>query len=118
MPATRLRDCLTSLGATGTSPIQYIETQYGNTDYLDKVCNAITPGSAYNRALTEAQPDSCSSSAFMYPSYCSQGWLGNDCSNGCAHANYAGFYCTGILEVQIFTKTFFFLIIRIFILVF
>ena len=98
MPATRLRDCLTSLGSTGSLPIAYIETIYGNTDYLDKVCNAAIPGSSYDKALTEAQPDACSSSnsALMYPSHCYQGWLGNDCTNGCGAMNYAGFYCTGM----------------------
>ena len=95
MPATRLRECLASLGSTGTAQIEYIETQYGNRDYLDNVCNATLPGSTFDRELTEAQPDVCTSSAYMYPSHCSQGWLGNDCSNGCGHANYAGFYCTG-----------------------
>ena len=95
MPATRLRECLVSLGSTGSAQIEYIETQYGNRDYLDKVCHATLTGSTYDQVLTEAQPDVCTSSAYMYPSHCSQGWLGNDCSNGCGHANYAGFYCTG-----------------------
>ena len=96
MPATRLRDCLTSLGGTGSSPIAYIETVYGNTDYLDKICNAAIPGSSYDKERTEAQQDACTTSALMYPSSCSQGWLGNDCSNGCGNINYAGFYCTGM----------------------
>ena len=98
MPATRLRECLVSLGSTGTAQIEYIETYYGHTDYLDKVCDATLPGSSFDQELTEAQPDVvCTSSAYRYPSHCSQGWLGNDCSNGCANyiANYAGFYCKG-----------------------
>jgi len=98
MPATRLRDCLVSLGSTGSEQIEYIETAYGENDYLDKVCNATLPGSIYNQVLTEAQADACRSTTkaiMMYPSHCSQGWLGNDCNNGCGNANYAGFYCTG-----------------------
>ena len=98
MPATRLRDCLVSLGSTGSEQIEYIETAYGEKAYLDKVCNATLPGSIYNQVLTEAQPDACRSTTkaiMMYPSHCSQGWLGNDCNNGCGNANYAGFYCTG-----------------------
>ena len=96
MAATSLRACLNSLGSSGTSQIEYIEISYGKTDFLDNVCDAINPGSIFNQALTETQPDSCTSgSSMMYPSYCSQGWLGGDCFNGCGNANYAGFYCTG-----------------------
>ena len=96
MHATRLRRCLTSLGGTGSKQIQYIETHYGNRDYLDKVCNATFPGSIYDKARTEAQPDKCTTSGYMYPSHCSQGWLGNDCHNGCGNKNYAGFYCKSL----------------------
>ena len=98
MEAKKLKDCLISLGSTRTSQIEYIEIAYGKTEYLDNVCNFINPGSKFNKELTEKQPDSCTDgNPVMYPSTCSQRWLGNDagCTNGCGNNNYQGFYCTG-----------------------
>ena len=105
MAAKSLRNCLISLGSTGTNHIEYIETYYSeNLDYLDNVCNASKPGSTFNKALTETQQDSChkdyrspdiGTNINMYPSHCREGWLGNDCTNSCYHKNYDGFYCTG-----------------------
>ena len=104
MPATLLRGCLQSLGATGTKQIEYIETDYGNDDYLNNVCNAVNEDLSYDKSRTELQPDSCTSGSnsclhsycTMYPGGCSQGWLGYDCVNGCDNANFQGFYCKGI----------------------
>ena len=97
MRAMSLRTCLTSLGATGSNEIEYIETAYGNDDYLNKVCKAVDLSLIYDKSRTESQPDSCSDkSTSMYPSYCGQGWLGNDCTNRCGNDNYDGFYCKGI----------------------
>ena len=96
MAATLLRGCLISLGSTKTRQIDYIEIASGKTDFLDNVCDAITPGSTFDLSLTEKQPDMCfSGSKIMYPSHCNEGWLEQDCSNGCGNANYKGFYCTG-----------------------
>ena len=98
MPANRLRSCLTSLDGTGTIEIEYIETAYSTygLNYLDNVCKAINPHLSYDKDRTEAQPDAFTSgSAYMYPSSCGQGWLGNDCSNGHGNSNYDGFYCSG-----------------------
>ena len=93
------------LGATGSKQIDYIETTYGHTDYLDKICNVIGENLTYDSSRTESQPDIChSGSAYMYPSHCNKGWLGTDCSNGCGTENFAGFYCKGIYQsVQIKT---------------
>ncbi len=98
MPATLLRGCLQSLGATGTEEIEYIETAYSHDDYLNNVCNAVYVDLSYDKTRTESLPHSCtiSHSTYMYPSHCNQGWLGNDCSNGCGNTNYNGFYCKGI----------------------
>ena len=96
MPATRLRGCLRKLGSSGSHQIEFIETEYGYRDYLDNVCNAIHSGSTYDRARTEAQPDACGTSAYMYPGHCGGGWLRGDCQNGCGNQNYRGFYCKGI----------------------
>ena len=100
MPATLLRGCLQSLGATGTKQIEYIETNYGHDDYLNNVCNAVNEDLSYDKSRTELQPDSCTSCTScvynMYPSHCNQGWLGDDCRNRCGNANYNGFYCKGI----------------------
>ena len=96
MQATLLRGCLESLGATGTKQIEYIETTYGHDDYLNNVCNAVNVHLSYDKTRTELQPDSCTTSAHMYPSHCNQGWLGQDCSNGCGNVDYNGFYCKGI----------------------
>ena len=99
MPATELRACLRHLGSSSTVPIEYIETHYGATSFLDKICNAIIPGMTFDSSRTHAQPDSCTSgSAYMYPGHClgwypSRGWLGDNCANGCGNTNYAGFYC-------------------------
>ena len=97
--AGSLRGCLNILGATGTKEIEYIETDYGHTDYLDKICNAIGENLTYDSSRTESQPDILhSGSAYMYPSRCNQGWLGRDCSNDYGNRNYAGFYCKGIYQ--------------------
>ena len=99
MPASKLRNCLRHLGSSSTVPIEYIETHYGATNALDKICNAITPGMTFDSSRTHAQPNSCSTgrSAYTYPGYClawySRGWLGDNCLNGCGNVNYAGFYC-------------------------
>ena len=96
MAATLLRDCLISLGSTQTRQIKYIEIAYGKTDFLDKICDAITPGSKLDLSLTEAQTDVCSlGTKVMYPSRCEEAWLECDQSNGCWNANYEGFYCKG-----------------------
>ena len=107
MRASSLRDCLIKLGSPARNPVQFIELTYepyeDNLYYLDNVCNAIAPGATLDRVRTKAQPDVChghsgipaqSGKAFMYPSYCTDGWLHctgklNDCSN----PNYDGFYC-------------------------
>ena len=105
MDAALLRACLISLGSTETSSIEYIEIAYGNTDWLDNVCNAINSGSKFDKARTETQPDACTvGSARMYPSTCSNGWLGNSCTNGCGNQNYNGFYCTGKYVINIVLK--------------
>ena len=98
MMAASLRGCLKSLGATGNGTIKYIDIAYGHTDYLDNVCNSVSPNLIFDKSRTESQPDSCpiGSGAFQYPSHCEQGWLGTDCTNGCAYMNYLGFYCKGI----------------------
>ena len=89
MPATLLRSCLETLGATGTKQVQYIETAYGNDNYLHRVCNAVNEHYSYDKYRTESQPDSCTKGgAYMYPSHCDQGWLGQDCLNGCGYPNY------------------------------
>ena len=99
--AASLRGCLSILGATGIEEIDYIETAYGHTDYLDKVCNVIGENLTYDSSRTESQPDICphapiNPGGYMYPSHCNQGWLGTDCRNGCGNRqNYAGFYCKG-----------------------
>ena len=93
MPASRLRECLTSLGGVGTNQIDYIEVVSGNTDYLDKVCQATSPGYTYDAIRTTEQSDECTTGGYMYPSHCFQGWLGGDCRNGCGNDNYNGFYC-------------------------
>ena len=101
MMAASLRGCLMILGATGTKEIEYIETSHGNTDYLDKICNAIGENLTYDSSRTESQPDIChsgSGSAYMYPSHCNQGWLGTDCRNGWPQRRPAGFYCKGIYQ--------------------
>ena len=106
MAATFLRDCLVSLGSTKTRQIEYIEIHYGNTEFLDNVCDAIAPGTKFDLSLTEKQPDRCSSgSKVMYPSHCNEGWLEQDCSNGCGNANYEGFYCTGRLFSELCCTT-------------
>ena len=105
MEAALLRACLISLGSKETSSIEYIELDYGKTDWLDNVCNAINSGSVFDKARTEAQPDACTvGSPRMYPSTCSNGWLGNSCNNGCGNKNYNGFYCTGNFVINIRLK--------------
>ena len=98
MMAASLRGCLNVLGATGTKEIEYIETAYGNTDYLDKICNTIGENLTYDSSRTKSQPGvpTCRNT-YMYPSHCNQGWLGTDCRNGGGLA-YAGFYCKGIYQ--------------------
>jgi len=101
MNASSLRDCLTRLGANSTfHQIEYIETHYGNDEYLDQVCRSINPLLAYDKEKTEGQPDDCPSNkdGWMYPSYCSfsgyDGFLMCDSiHNGCLWPNYPGFYC-------------------------
>jgi len=99
MKASSLRDCLTILGADSSfKQIDYIETQYGHQNYLEKVCQSIYPGLKYDSRRTEHQPDKCPSyeDGWMYPSHCSNGWLDCDSTkNGCLWPNYAGFYCKG-----------------------
>ena len=109
MRATSLRTCLNSLGANFINEIEYIETEYGNEDYLNKVCKAVDEFLVYDKLSTESQPDSCTSgrTAYMYPSHCTHGWLGpnctnicfSDCLNSCGKANYDGFYCKGIYNI-------------------
>ena len=98
MPTKSLRDCLTSLGGIGTRQIEYIDIGYGDENYLDNVCKAVNPNLVFDLDRTEAQPDACSSEAYMYPSHCHGGWLGDDCYNGCANPNFDGFYCTGTFK--------------------
>jgi len=95
MPATRLRRCLTDLGSYGTERIDFIETYYGNTDYLDQVCGHISKDLVYDWQRTENQTDMCPSdrAAYMYPSKCNQTWIGDDCLNNCTFDNYEGFFC-------------------------
>ena len=100
MMAASLRGCLNILGATGTKEIEYIETDYGHTDYLDKICNTIGENLTYDSSRTESQPDIFhSGSAYMYPGACRQGWLlCGDYNSGYGNRNYAGFYCKGIYQ--------------------
>ena len=84
MPAKRLRDCIKSLGGTGLSQIQYIETDDEKRDFLDKICNASLPGSSYDQVRTEDQPDVCTGK-YMHTDYCLHDLL-----------VYIGFYCTGM----------------------
>ena len=107
MMAASLRGCLNILGATLTNEIECMDLDYGHTDYLDKICNAIGENLTYDSSRTESQPDILhSGSAYMYPSRCNQGWLGRDCSNDYGHRNYAGFYCKGIYQsIQKKTKS-------------
>ena len=95
MAATSLRMCLSSLGGEGNETIEYIETYYGNRDYITEVCRHIDNALEYDQYRTENQTDMCESnrSAFMYPSRCNQNWLGDDCYNNCSNDNYRGFYC-------------------------
>jgi cysteine-rich repeat protein len=83
-----LNSCLQAVGAAFFN-VQYIEVAYGNTSYLDNVCKEF----GYNNYSGTWGGDLCNSSAYMYPSYCGQGWKGGGCSNGCGNANYGGFYC-------------------------
>ena len=111
MPASALRNCLTSLGGTGTQEILWIITdgghwsqpRDGNDHYLDSVCNAIKPGYSYDKQRTERPPYLCLkygglpltpddhftrfqaiATAYAYPGYgCNQGWLGRDCKLSC-----------------------------------
>ena len=83
-----LNACLKFKGAAFFN-VQYIEVAYGHTDYLDNVCQAM----GYSGYSTTYGGDKCSTDAKMYPSHCAQGWLGNQCSNGCGNVNYDGFYC-------------------------
>ena len=69
--------------------MQYIEVAYGNTDYLDNICQAMGHTS-YSHCHGG---DQCGPGADMYPSHCNQGWLGPACHNGCGNTNYDGFYC-------------------------
>ena len=86
---SELNDCLQAAGSAFSS-VNYIEVAYGNTSYLDNVCQEF----GYNAYDGPYGGDTCSGgSAYQYPSYCGQGWLGNSCYNGCGNANYAGFYC-------------------------
>ena len=105
MEAALLRACLISLGSKETSSIEYIELDYGKTDWLDNVCNAINSGSTLDKARTEAQPDACIvGGASMYPSTCDDGWLGKSCTNGCGNKNYNGFYCTSKYSINTSNK--------------
>ena len=94
MPATLLRDCLRSLGSPVTQPISYISIDYGYTDNLDKLCNAISPGMTFDQSRTTSLPDAGGSNAYFYPDHCGgRGWLGVDCWNGYPCPNWEGFYC-------------------------
>jgi hypothetical protein len=83
-----LNACLKAKGAAFYN-VQWIEVAYGNTSYLDNVCKAM----GYSSYSSPHGGDQCNNSANMYPSHCSQGWLGNACFNGCGNTNYDGFYC-------------------------
>lgn len=86
-----LNQCLRRVGAQFYR-VQWIEVAYGKTSYLTHICQQMFgSGSRYKGTIGG---DRCSSSAYMYPSYCGQGWKGRGCSNGCGNANYAGFRCT------------------------
>ena len=103
MKASFLRDCLTYLGSDPTfRQIEYIETHYGNEEYLDQVCQNISSTLSYDKIRTEDQSDACPSNkdGLMYPSYCEDGWLQCDTiRNGCLWPNYDGFYCKGIFTL-------------------
>jgi len=86
-----LNSCLKALGAI-FSNVQYIEVAYGHTDYLDNICDAFGLG-LYAGPVGS---DACyggGANAMMYPSHCSQGWLGDMCNNGCGYDNYDAFDC-------------------------
>ncbi len=85
---SELNACLQALGAQ-FSAVSYIEVAYGNTEYLDNICQAMGY-SSYNGCHGG---DKCSNAAHMYPSHCNQGWLGGPCWNGCGNVNYDGFFC-------------------------
>ena len=85
---SELNACLQALGAQFHN-VQYIEVHYGNTEYLDNICQAMGHAS-YNGCHGG---DQCGPGADMYPSHCNQGWLGPACHNGCGNTNYDGFYC-------------------------
>ncbi|MFT4626488.1 MAG: hypothetical protein ACI8PZ_005165 [Myxococcota bacterium] len=86
-----LNTCLAALGAE-FSEVEYIEVEYGFTDYLDAMCASF----GYGTYLEPFGADECGGfgpGAFMYPSYCGYGWLGAGCYNGCGNDNYPGFVC-------------------------
>lgn len=83
-----LNDCLEVVGAAFYE-VEYIEVAYGNTDYLDNVCQTF----GYVSYAGPWGGDLCDTSANMYPSHCGQGWLGDACGNGCGNTNYGGFHC-------------------------
>ena len=95
MGTIKLEKCLDQIGGNGPHNIDFIETYYGNTNYLDKVCHTINTNMVFDSERTESQPDVCKSNStfFMYPSLCNQGWLGTDCENNCTNDNYEGFFC-------------------------
>jgi len=71
------------------SNVKWIEIAYGKLDYLHNVCRSF----GFSKYWRPVGGDRCSSSAYMYPSHCNQGWLGGPCSNGCGNTNYAAFEC-------------------------
>ena len=99
MPASRIRECLTSLGGTGVHTIDYIDISHGYYQYLDNVCNAAKKGSFFDRARTQHNQRNTDYSAsikgYIYPGPCNNGWLGNDCPYRLHWTEYSGFYCTG-----------------------
>ena len=115
MNASCLRDCLTFLGADPSfHQIQYIETSYGNEEYLTKVCQSIHSELKYDKVRTEQLPDICPAGedAYMYPSTCKDGWLDCDKFNGCGLYNYAGVYCYGMFYFEFEIKVLFEMIVK------
>ena len=99
MPASRLRNCLTSLGGTGIHTIDYIDYSNGYRQYLDKVCDAAKKGSFFDRSRTQYNQRDLGLSnnvkGYVYPGACNNGWLGNDCPYRLHWTKYSGMYCTG-----------------------
>ena len=83
--------------AHGEEPVHLVVTSppyWTIKDY--NATSQIGHGDGYEAYLEPFGEDSCGGfgpGAYMYPSYCGFGWLGEGCYNGCGNDNYPGFVC-------------------------